>query len=154
MEKMGTTMREIINFILLVVEKNAKEQGVIISSNLKKAEELNPNLKLLLDKKCYDEDEMQIMLQKIQIKELKKENFCYICGSKENITLHHLDYIHSKFNKKPKINGLINLCENCHKIIEDVVNKGKSKKLWYRKGYEDGQKNSFEKGKSNGTTNK
>ncbi len=76
-----------------------------------------------------------------------KNNFCYICGNKD-ITIHHMRMsdINSKKNKKGKnkkgqLKGIIPLCEECHQIVEDIVNKGKSKKIWYQKGYEDAQKN-------------
>ena len=63
-----------------------------------------------------------------------------MCGKKD-ITLHHMrrDEIKSKKNRR-KCNGIIPLCKECHQIVEDIVNKGKAKKLWYKKGFEDGYK--------------
>jgi len=61
------------------------------------------------------------------------EKKCMICGSQDKLTSHHLRDIHSKFAKRCV--GKIILCRNCHDVVEDIVNKGKSKKLWYDKGY-------------------
>ncbi len=51
--------------------------------------------------------------------------FCYICGNRET-TIHHMRMgkINSKKNKS-KCQGIIYLCEECHNIVEDIVNKGK-----------------------------
>jgi rRNA maturation endonuclease Nob1 len=70
------------------------------------------------------------------LRETTPKDFCYVCGNKE-ITIHHLriEDIKSKKNKG-KVRGTIYLCENCHRIVEDIVNKGKSKKLWYERGYD------------------
>jgi len=68
---------------------------------------------------------------------------CLICGSKNKVTIHHMRDIHSKKNKKKlKLNGIIYLCRDCHDIVEDVVNKGKSKRLWYHRGYQQGLEDS------------
>ena len=64
---------------------------------------------------------------------------CYICGLDEKVTLHHMRDIHSKKNKR-KVNGLIPLCRNCHNVVEDIVNKHKSKNEWYERGFRDAQK--------------
>lgn len=64
---------------------------------------------------------------------------CLVCGSENKITIHHIRDIHSKKNKKkPSLKGLIYLCRDCHDIVEDIVNKGKSKKMWYQRGYQQG----------------
>lgn len=75
---------------------------------------------------------------------LEKGTSCYICGTIENITLHHLRDIHSKHNKKGKgrVLGIIYLCRKCHNIVEDIVNKGKSKSRWFNEGYVEGIKQS------------
>lgn len=73
-------------------------------------------------------------------------DFCLVCGDSET-TIHHMriEDIKSKKHYK-KIKGVILLCRKCHDIVEEIVNKGKSKKLWFEKGYnqgfKDGQKNS------------
>ncbi len=67
--------------------------------------------------------------------------FCMVCGRKNKITIHHMKDIHSKYNqknKKPKLNGIIYLCRKCHDVVEDIVNKGKSKRIWYHRGYQQG----------------
>jgi len=82
---------------------------------------------------------------KEHIEEIEKEiipiprNFCYICGKKDT-TFHHLRTtdIESK-KKRGKVNGMITLCRECHDIVEDIVNKGKSKKIWFEKGYQSGK---------------
>ena len=62
---------------------------------------------------------------------------CFVCGSTDKITIHHMRDIHSKHNrKKAKLNGIIYLCRICHDIVEDIVNKGKSKKSWVEQGYQ------------------
>lgn len=68
----------------------------------------------------------------MEIKEI-----CYVCGSEEKLTIHHIRDIHGKHNKKgrSKVKGKMPLCRKCHDIVEDIVNKNKSKKLWYQKGY-------------------
>ena len=69
------------------------------------------------------------------------ERQCLVCGSKDEVTIHHMRDIHSKKNKKkPKVNGIIYLCRKCHDVVEDIVNKGKSKRIWFHKGYEQGYK--------------
>ncbi len=79
------------------------------------------------------------------------EGQCIICGSGKSVTIHHLKDIHSKKNKKrPKVKGLILLCRGCHNIVEDIVNKGKSKKLWLKKGYKKG----LQEGQFKGLLNK
>ncbi len=66
-------------------------------------------------------------------------NFCYVCGKKD-ITFHHLRTADIKSKKKKgKVNGMITLCRECHNIVEDIVNKGKSKKRWFEKGYQNGK---------------
>jgi hypothetical protein len=79
--------------------------------------------------------------------EIKKcERCCIVCGSRDDITEHHMRDIHSKKNrKKEKLNGIIYLCRSCHDIVEDIVNKGKSKKIWFNKGYELAEKEILEK---------
>lgn len=74
------------------------------------------------------------------LQETKPKDVCYVCGNKE-ITIHHMkmEDIKSKKNKK-KVNGIIYLCEDCHRIVEDIVNKGKAKRLWYDRGFEAGKK--------------
>lgn len=68
---------------------------------------------------------------------------CQICGSKKEVTIHHVRDIHSKKNKKrPEVTGVILLCRDCHDVVEDVVNKGKSKRMWYHKGYQQGLEDS------------
>jgi uncharacterized protein YlaI len=68
-----------------------------------------------------------------------EKNKCLICGSGKKITIHHMRDIHSKKNKKrPKLMGKIFLCRDCHDVVEDVVNKGKSKRIWYHRGYQQG----------------
>ena len=67
------------------------------------------------------------------------ERQCLVCGSKNSVTTHHMRDIHSKKNKKrPEVKGIIYLCRDCHNVVEDIVNKGKSKRLWYHKGYQQG----------------
>ena len=62
---------------------------------------------------------------------------CIVCGSTKEVTIHHMRDIHSKKNKKkPKLSGVIYLCRDCHDVVEDIVNKGKSKRIWYHKGYQ------------------
>jgi hypothetical protein len=64
---------------------------------------------------------------------------CYVCGSTKNVTIHHMRDIHSKKNKKrPTVTGTMFLCRDCHDIVEDIVNKKKSKKMWYDRGYNEG----------------
>lgn len=55
--------------------------------------------------------------------------------------------IHSKKNRKrPEVNGVILLCRNCHDVVEDVVNKGKSKRMWYHQGYQQGLQDAKKEG--------
>lgn len=64
---------------------------------------------------------------------------CMICGTKNKVTIHHMKDIHSKRKKKKyKDNGTIHLCRDCHDVVEDIVNKNKSKRLWYHQGYQQG----------------
>ena len=61
------------------------------------------------------------------------DKICGVCGSNDNLTIHHLRDIHSKKKRKKfELNGIIYLCRGCHNIVEDIVNKGKSKRLWYQ----------------------
>lgn len=70
---------------------------------------------------------------------------CLVCGSNKDITIHHMRDIHSITNKKrPNVRGVVLLCRDCHNVVEDVVNKFKSKRLWFHQGYEQG----FKDGKS------
>ena len=75
---------------------------------------------------------------------MEKGIICQICGRTEDITLHHLRDIHGKHNKKGrgKVNGTIYLCRKCHNIVEDIVNKGKSKRKWFNEGFMEGIKQS------------
>ena len=41
--------------------------------------------------------------------------FCWICGRDKHLTKHH---VISKKIKEPLMNLTINLCENCHKLID------------------------------------
>lgn len=67
----------------------------------------------------------------------KQKQSCFVCGNK-NITIHHIKDINSKKKDKKSLKGTIPLCRKCHDIVEDIVNKGKSKKLWFQRGYEKG----------------
>lgn len=71
-----------------------------------------------------------------------KNDFCLVCGNKENITIHHMREINAKKKIRGKLNGVIYLCRGCHDIVEDIVNKAKSKRLWFERGYKEGLKES------------
>lgn len=73
------------------------------------------------------------------VKHLIKDKFCFCCGIKENLTVHHIRDFHNKIHKrKGKLNGKIPLCRDCHDITETIINKGKIKKQSYKKGYSEG----------------
>ena len=72
------------------------------------------------------------------------EGQCTICGSGKNITIHHMRDIHSD-KKRPQVKGVILLCRDCHNVVEDIVNKYKSKRIWYHRGYEQGLKDALKK---------
>ncbi len=77
----------------------------------------------------------------VSLTNLEMLKYCFICKSTDNLTQHHMKNIHSaKHKKRDKHRGIIVLCRNCHDIVEDIVNKGKSKKAWYEKGWNDRNK--------------
>ena len=53
---------------------------------------------------------------------------CFICGSKENLEVHHLDGYEWCKNKRTEISNGICLCNKCHKIFHSVYGyKGNTK---------------------------
>lgn len=70
---------------------------------------------------------------------------CIICGSGKSVTIHHLRNIHANTKRKPKANGEVHLCRDCHDEIEAAkvyINSMKSLKAAYKRGYEKGIKES------------
>lgn len=69
-----------------------------------------------------------------------KDNFCFACGTKAMITVHHIRDFHNKLPKKRKadLKGKIPLCRDCHELIEDIVTIGKLKKQSFARGYQKG----------------
>lgn len=61
-----------------------------------------------------------------------KNKFCALCGSKENIHIHHI--VPYRFTNDNKINNLIPLCNKHHKMIEsltiNVINTGVDLKVF------------------------
>lgn len=55
-----------------------------------------------------------------QLFKLKRKNSsCLICGSSENLTIHHLRPIKENPELKYKNNNIKVICSNCHKSIHD-----------------------------------
>lgn len=69
-----------------------------------------------------------------------KDDFCYACGTKEDITVHHVRDFHNKLKKirRAILKGKIPLCRDCHELIEEIVTIGKLKKQSFVRGYEKG----------------
>ena len=83
-------------------------------------------------------------MKKDKLEEEIEKQRCYVCGDNKDVGIHHMREIKSKKNKKGKLNGIIYLCRKCHDIVEDIVNKGKSKKLWFEAGKETQRKEDVE----------
>lgn len=47
---------------------------------------------------------------------------CYICGSKENLTIHHIQPKNLYPEEKYNVNNVILLCDKCHKRIHEGGN--------------------------------
>ncbi len=76
-----------------------------------------------------------------------EKEYCWVCGGKDRLTIHHLREVKAKRKGKP--NGEIPLCRDCHDLIEYEKVKIKwNKKLSivrkkaYNRGFEDGLKRS------------
>lgn len=57
-----------------------------------------------------------------------KKDYCEICGDKNNLCVHHIDYNRNNND----INNLITVCKKCHQeyhIIRDELGRFKSHKL-------------------------
>lgn len=73
---------------------------------------------------------------------------CTVCGIKNKVTTHHLRDVHDKvyFNKKnkrrPNCVGEIDLCRDCHDLVETIVTKAKLKRMSYHWGYKQGMEDS------------
>ena len=77
-----------------------------------------------------------------------KGHFCWLCGSLENITAHHLKTSQIRTKKVREELGIllyngevIPVCRKCHDKIEEakvIVNSMKSRKAAYKRGYEKG----------------
>ena len=72
------------------------------------------------------------------------KDMCWVCGSKKNLTIHHLRKVKAK--GKGSANGEIPLCRDCHDLIETEKQKMKwNRKLKqvrdkaYREGFANGQ---------------
>jgi len=57
-------------------------------------------------------------------KKLERKLFCSICGTKNKIDIHHLQY-KNLFDIRMK--DLLRLCRDCHFILHDLFKKGKVK---------------------------
>ena len=126
------------------IEENQKDKEEIAltkkgRTEIKEFLSKNPRMSYLImistNEIMYDMD-----IKVTTAKEISQKSFCYVCGNKE-ITIHHMriEDIKSK-KKRGKVNGIIPLCRSCHDIVEDIVNKGKAKRLWYDRGFEAGKK--------------
>lgn len=51
-------------------------------------------------------------------------NKCWKCGSKENITIHHIKPISTHRNKRGSMKNLAPLCRTCHSCYHDEYLKG------------------------------
>lgn len=85
-----------------------------------------------------------------------KGHFCWLCGSLENITAHHLKVAETRPKKVREKLGIIlyngeviPVCRDCHDRIEEaktIINYAKKMKAVYTSGYEKG----FKEGVQNG----
>lgn len=47
----------------------------------------------------------------------RDKNKCKICGSKENLVVHHIKHFADNINERYNIDNGITLCKNCHKEV-------------------------------------
>ena len=58
-----------------------------------------------------------------------KSSECYICGEKNNLTIHHIQPKNLYPEEKYNIDNVILLCDKCHKLIHESDNDGNRKNI-------------------------
>lgn len=87
----------------------SNEKTVLVNN---KGEHFIPAIETILDNNWELHGEKKV---------ITKKGFCWHCGSKENLTRHHLQL--KEYRKTPKegaVTGTIPLCKDCHEGVEQL----------------------------------
>lgn len=58
----------------------------------------------------------------------RDENKCQSCGSRANLSVHHIQPISKRPDLKDELSNLIILCKNCHQFLHGIQKRNSKRK--------------------------